>query len=228
MLTDVEYAELTQANPAFSDLPDHFAARIRAEAQKVSLSAGTQIFEDGDACDSYIGVLSGSVRVSKASTGGRELLLYYVHPGEFCVLTTSCLLGNCHYNARGLALDDTTAAMLPRQLFEDLVARCDPFREVIFQLMSVHMSMLMRLVEEVAFHRLDRRLASLLLDRAGNSKGSSVSATHQELAEDLGTSREIVSRILESLESQGLVGLARKRVDLVDTVRLRETYLGSR
>jgi len=228
MLTEVEYSELSERNPVFRDLPDPFASRIRADAEKVSLPAGTQIFDDGDPCESFVVSLTGTVRASKVSPGGRELLLYYVHPGEFCVLTTSCLLGNCRYNARGLALDDITFISFPVPLFEELIARCGPFREAVFEMMNTRLAMLMRLVEEVAFHRLDRRLASLLLERADNGNGSSVAATHQQLAEDLGTSREIVSRILESLESEGLVGLARRRVDLVDSARLRATYLDAR
>lgn len=230
MLGEAEYDLLIRAHPMFDRVPPALNKRLRQSASQVAVPGGAQVFREGDDCSNFLVVLDGIVRVSKPSEDGRELLLYYVHPGEFCVMTTACLLGGMEYEARGETVGDVVATHIPAPLFRELVHECEEFCQLVFQTMGLRMSMLMRLVEEVAFQRLDRRLATLLLQRStmpgeGGGDGSHVHATHQELAADLGTSREIVSRTLESLESQGLVKLGRGRILLLDPTRLREVYL---
>ncbi len=124
-----------------------------------------------------------------------------------------------------MTVDDVSVVTVPRKLFEELVAEAPTFRQVIFDLMNARMGILMRLVHEVAFLRLDRRLASLLIERAAAAAEPVVASTHQKLAEDLGTSREIVSRILESFEAQGFVRLGRGKIRLADVPEIRRQYL---
>ncbi|MDQ5914738.1 MAG: family transcriptional regulator, anaerobic regulatory protein, partial [Pseudomonadota bacterium] len=161
-------------------------------------------------------LISGSIKVVKAAPSGREMLLYRVEPGGSCIITSSCLLGHTAYSARGEAETDLQMLALPPALFSRLVAEQAAFRDFVFHLFSDRIAELMQLVEEVAFHRLDQRLARLLL-----SRGDSIQATHQALADELGSVREIVSRLLKGFASEGLVSLGRENITLLDREGLK-------
>ncbi len=162
-------------------------------------------------------MLEGAIRVSKISDQGREILLYRVTPGESCVLTSGCLLGHIDYAATGIAETAVTLVAVPLPLFEQLLARHEPFRRHIFELFSARLSDLMLLVEAVAFHKLDQRLAALLLAR-----GPTLHTTQQALADELGSVREIISRLLGSFADRGLVQLGREQIDIADAGGLRQ------
>jgi CRP/FNR family transcriptional regulator len=161
-------------------------------------------------------VLAGSIRVVKLAANGRELPLYKVLPGESCIITSSCLLGRTDYNARGVAECETTLMLLPRALFDQLLD-VPVFRDFVFHLFGERIAELMQLVEEVAFHKLDQRLANLLL-----GKGRQLHTTHQQLADELGSVREMVSRLLKVFADQGLVRLGREQIEILDPAGLRK------
>ena len=201
--------------PVIAGLPDVLQRRLDSELQLLTVPAGTVLFDELQPCRGFPFVLAGSIRVVKAAANGRELPLYRVSPGESCIITSSCLLGHVNYNARGTAEVETTLGLLPPALFETLLGE-RLFRDFIFQLFAERMADLMQLVEEVAFKKLDQRLAGLLL-----GKGRTVHATHQQLADELGSVREIVSRLLKGFAEQGLVRLGREQVELLDPAGLR-------
>ncbi|HSN71780.1 MAG TPA: Crp/Fnr family transcriptional regulator [Steroidobacteraceae bacterium] len=207
--------ELFDRYPALSNLPGRVGARILATAQSLRLQAGQTAFDAGTACAGYPFVLEGAIRVVKAAPSGRELPLYTVRPGETCVLSSCCLLGGESYSARGIAERDSHLVVMPRHVFEDLLAE-PAFRDFVFHLFADRIGGLMALVEEVAFRRLDQRLAARLLGR-----GPELKVTHQQLADELGSVREAVSRLLKGFESQGLVRLARERIEVLDPAGLR-------
>lgn len=208
-------SSLAELYPVIGELPDALRGQLERELRLVEVPAGTVLFDEHAACSGFPFVLAGALRVVKASANGRELPLYRVLPGESCIITSSCLLGNAAYNARGVALAPTTLAVMPPALFESLLAVA-PFRAFVFHLFAERMAELMQLVEEVAFRKLDQRLAGLLL-----GKGRTVRATHRELAEELGSVREIVSRLLKGFAEQGLVRLGREEIEILDAVGLR-------
>jgi CRP/FNR family transcriptional regulator len=144
-----------------------------------------------------------------------------VLPGESCIISSSCLLGHMDYNARGMTEGETTLGLLPRPFFDELMAEA-VFRDFVFHLFSERVADLMQLVEEVAFRKLDQRLAGLLL-----GKGKLVHATHQQLADELGSVREMISRLLKGFATQGLVKLGREQVEIVDAAGLRRVAEGS-
>ncbi len=187
----------------------------------LTLPANTVVFDEQQACQGFPLLLGGAIRVVKQAANGRELPLYRVLPGESCIITSSCLLGQMDYNARGITEGETTLALLPRPLFEQLLAQSG-FRDFIFQLFAERMAELMQLVEEVAFRKLDQRLANLLL-----GKGRLVQMTHQQLADELGSVREMVSRLLKGFADQGLVRLGREQIEIIDSTGLRRVAGGS-
>ena len=209
-------SRLLALHPALARMSEEGLRDLLANAQLRTAGAGEVIFEERTRCQGFPLLLEGSIRVSKLASNGREILLYRVVPGEACVLTTSCLLGNADYHGRGIAEAKLLLLMLPAPLFARLVAAEEVFRTYVFSLFSERVSELMQLVDAVAFQRLDVRLAGLLLGR-----GREIHTTHQQLAEDLGSAREIVSRLLKSFAEQGLVALGRERVEILDATRLR-------
>lgn len=215
----MDAADLDRVHAAYPALRDVSPATQAALARcaVTTVPAGTVLFDDGSACAGFPLVLAGRVKVVKTAPTGRELPLYRVGAGESCVLTSSCLLGHARYTARGVAESATTLVALPAPLFHALVNESEPFRAHVFALFAERLADLMSLVESIAFQRLDRRLAALLLGR-----GRVVATTHQALADELGSVREIVTRLLHGFAEQGLVALGRERIEILDAAALRD------
>lgn len=207
---------LFQAYPVINELPEAARDRLLAALNPLSLPARTQVFDEHQPCGGFPFVVTGAIRVIKAAPNGRELPLYRVLPGETCFITASCLLGHQEYNARGETEIDTLVLMLPKPVFEEMLVH-EPFRRFVFLLFAERVADLMQLVEEVAFMRLDQRLAALLLGH-----GRDIRTTHQQLAQDLGSVREIVSRLLKGFEHRGLVKLGRETIEILDPAGLRQ------
>jgi CRP/FNR family transcriptional regulator len=208
-------ADLSTLYPVLAKLPANLCQQALAQAQPLTVPAGTVLFDEHQPCQGFPFVLSGGIRVLKPAANGRELPLYRVLPGESCIITSSCLLGHTDYNARGVAESETTLVLMPRALFDEMLGQ-PPFRDFVFHLFSERIAELMQLVEEVAFRKLDQRLAGLLL-----GKGRIIHATHQQLADELASVREMVSRLLKGFAEQGLVRLSREQVEILDPTGLR-------
>ena len=201
--------------PALAGLDDLRLQKLLARSQLLRVPAGTAMFGEGSPCRQFPLVLEGTIRVSKASDG-RELQLYRVTPGESCVLTGGCLVGGRDYPANGVVERDALLVVLPRPEFDDLLATHPPFRQYVFSLFAERLTDLMALVEAVAFHKLDRRVAAALLGR-----GKVVALTHQQLADEIGSVREIVTRVLRGFADQGWVQSSRGAVEGRDAPALR-------
>jgi CRP/FNR family transcriptional regulator len=208
-------AELAQRYPVIAALPEAARARLLAAARWIEVPAGALLFDDRQPCEGFPFVVAGSVRVTKCAPNGRELPLYRVAAGETCIISSSCLLGHEDYNARGVAETDTVLMLLPGAVFAALLAE-PAFRDFVFHLFAERIADLMALIEEVAFRKLDQRLAALLL-----GKGRALHVTHQQLADELGSVREIVSRLLKGFAEQGLVRLGREHIEILDPAGLR-------
>ncbi|WP_018413108.1 Crp/Fnr family transcriptional regulator [Methyloversatilis thermotolerans] len=206
---------LTTLYPLLSDLSEAARERIEKEARLMELPAGTLIFDEHQPCVGFPFVLDGQVKVAKSSANGRELPLYRVHTGETCVISSACLLGQSDYNAHAVAETAVRLLVVPSWLFDELMAE-PAFRRFVFGLFADRVADLMQLVEAIAFQRLDQRLAALLLGH-----GKTLHTTHQQLADELGSVREIVSRLLKNFAEQGLVALGRNQIDILDPAGLR-------
>lgn len=211
--------------PELAALPPQDRQQLTARAKRVTLPAGTTVFAPGLAAESFLLILGGTVRVQQASPGGREIVLYRVTGGETCIMTTSCLLADENYAADGITETDVDAVAIPKAAFEEALATSPGFRRLVFADYSRRISDLMHVVEEVAFERLDKRLAQRLLNRAGPE--TSVVVTHQDLATELGSAREVVGRLLKELERRGWVALSRGHIELRQPEQLRALAEGS-
>jgi len=218
---DTTPAALTALYPMLAALGDTEREEVLArESRRVQVGAGTLLFEEGTPCQGFPMVLAGSVRVARGSPGGRSLELYRVTPGELCVVSASCLFGHAALAAHGQATEVTDLVMLSPAGFERWAGNAG-FRRYVFGTFADRLADLMALAEAVAFQRLDQRLAHALLGR-----GAVVRATHQALADELGTVREIVSRLLKRFERAGWIAVSRERIDVLDSRALRAAAEG--
>jgi CRP/FNR family transcriptional regulator len=182
------------------------------------MPAGTTVFGPGDICDGLPLVLKGEVRVQMACASGNEIVLYRIKSGDICALSLSCLISNTRHRAEAVVDEDTEVLVLPLANVELLMDEAPEFRRIVLQSYGQRLQSLMMVIEEVAFQRVDQRLAERLIER---QRGGLVSATHHDLAVELGTAREVVSRLLKAFEHKGLVKLARGQVELVDQLGLQ-------
>ncbi len=208
---------LLERFPVFESLPAARLDALLAQAQLVRAPRGGVLFDASQPCRGFPLLLEGSVKVTKTAPTGREILLYRVEPGQGCILSGGCLLGHSDYSASGIAEEAVTLLSVPPGLFQALLLEFEPFRRFVFGMYGERLAEVMELVEEVAFRKLDTRLAQLLVRR-----GPMVSATQQQLADELGSVREIVSRLLRQFESRGWVELGRERITVLDPRALSE------
>jgi CRP/FNR family transcriptional regulator, anaerobic regulatory protein len=205
--------------PVLGELPPDLLRRVEETARRVEAPAGSCLFSEGSPCTHFPLLIDGTIRASKRSPDGHEILLYRLNPGESCVITVVALLGEAAYPAVGSAETDLTLFGVPRALFVDLVLRSPAFRIFVFHSLSERMARLMALIDDVAFRRVDQRLASRLLRHR-----EPITATHQMLADELGTTREVVSRTLEAFQQSGMLRLGRRRIEILDRSALNRLH----
>ena len=206
------FAELRELSP--QDLDE-----LVSHAQIVTLPQGQTVFAPGMKPSSFLLLLDGTVRVQQTASSGREIILYRVTGGESCIMTTACLLSDENYLAEGVTETPVTAVAVPKAPFDALMAHSPAFRRLVFSKYASRMVDLQRLVEKVAFERMDKRLAQTLL--ALTDDRGELAMTHQALAVELGTAREVVSRVMKQFESHGWVDIRRGETRIVDREALR-------
>ena len=204
--------------PGLSRLQPAIKQLIMARSSIVDVPSGTILFGPGNSPENMLFLLDGTVRVQQVSETGHEIVLYRIEAGQSCVLTTACLLAYDDYSAQGITETNVRAAAIPRSVFDDLVAQSKPFRDFVFAAFSKRITDLFLMINEVAFQRLDVRLANCLI-RLANGKDA-VSTTHQKLSVELGTAREVVSRQLQEFQRRGWIAQSRGRVELLDRGQL--------
>ena len=218
MISPYQFDQLSKTLPFLQRAEPALVSEFQRTAYSARIPAGKDIFAQGDQVDAIALLLSGAVRVYKIGETGREITLYRFGVGESCILTANAILNHHAFAAVATVEQDAEAIMIPATAFRDWVRRYDPWREFVFDLLSRRLASVIEIVDEVAFRRLDIRVASLLLERSKTA--NPVSITHQEIAAELGSSREVVSRILETLTGQNMVQMERGTIHVIDAQSL--------
>lgn len=200
-------------------LPRAIRDQLIKVAQVRAYPKGHEVFGPSNLPDKLFFLFDGTIRVSQTSDNGRDIVLYRVDAGESCVLTTACMLAEEAYNAEGIAETDITVVMLPKPAFDSLVAEEPAFRNFVFAAYSRRLIDLLRVVDDVAFGRIDVRLAERLLTLVGADR--EIAATHQQIASELGTAREVISRVLNDFQKRGMIAQSRGRIAVLDQSALR-------
>lgn len=207
-------AELLTLYPSLAQVEPSFVS-LGTAAIPMQVPLGTVLFEENKPCQGFPMVLSGEVRVSRRSGEGRSLELYRVLAGELCLVSSACLFSNEPMSAYGMATKDTELVLIPPPIFLKWL-EAPAFRNEVLGLFALRMADLTSLIDSVAFHKLDQRLAAALLGH-----GNQLNKTHQDLANELGTVREVVTRLLRRFEREGWISQSREHINIVDAVALR-------
>lgn len=217
MLTPAQQAAFAAAFPGLR-ADSALADSMRSYAVAAHLPAGRAICQPGDSCSHLALLTEGSARVYSLAESGREITLYRVEPGECCILTASCILSDRPFPAMADSDTPLDAVLVPAGQVVAWMSVSEAWRQFLWSLLAGRLGAVIGLVEEVAFRRMDSRLAEYLANQAG--RDGVLAVTHGQIAAELGTSREVVSRLLKDLEQRGLVRLGRGRVEIVDAAGL--------
>jgi CRP/FNR family transcriptional regulator, anaerobic regulatory protein len=205
-------SQFLQRFPYFSTCPQPMVADILSNMQRHHFEKNRNVFLESDPCSVIAFLLSGKIRVYMLGNDGREITLYDVREGETCILNVACILSNSLYPARATVTQDGDGLIMPAKVFRDIVDRYAEMRSFVYSGLGERLISMMKLVEEVAFRRLDERLRRYVDEKAENGI---LRTTHQKIANELGSSREMVSRLLEDLERKGVLSLSRNQIQIL-------------
>jgi CRP/FNR family transcriptional regulator, anaerobic regulatory protein len=220
MIKPEEYKRIAHALPLLKKGKPGLIHDFQQAAYFAAIPAGRDVFLEGDRVDAIALLISGVVRVYKIGETGREITLYRFGNGQSCILTANAILSQKTFPAVATVEKDAEAVMIPADTFREWIRRYDLWRDFVFDLLSQRLASVMEIVEEVAFQRMDARMVSFLLTRA--KIANPVRITHQEIAAELGSSREVISRLLEDLAQRGLVRSSRGEIELLDVGGLQD------
>ena len=205
--------------PELAAITDPAWQRALDTARQVELPAGHSLYQDGQSCETFILILSGTVKVEKISPSGQEITLYHLHPGQICELTTSCLMSSKCYHANAVTETTVQAAMIPKAAFQTALVESTAFRHYIYNTVEQAMADLVTLLETVITEPMGQRLAHHLMEQAHDT--NPIICTHYQIATELGTAREVISRLLKDFERSGCIKLHRGNIEILDIPRLQ-------
>jgi CRP/FNR family transcriptional regulator len=208
MLNTTEWHKAVELLPFLGDRAAPITEAFISQATLLRIPAHATIFSAGDACGAFAVLASGTVRVFTIGETGREITLYRFMRGESCILTASCILSTQEFPAIAIAEEPAEAFSVGSAIFQHWIDTYAPWRTYVFQLLAQRLSSVMAVIDEVAFRRMDVRIAEFLL-RQSSATNRVLLLTHQQIAAELGTSREVVSRILADFAAAELVQLGR-------------------
>lgn len=220
MITDDQFKRILPTLPLLREANAQLVNDFKRTAFLARIPSGKDVFVEGDQVNAIALLVSGVVRVYKVSETGREITLYRFGLGESCILTANAIMSRQSFSAIATVEQDAEAVMIPADTFRQWVNQYDLWRDFVFNLLSQRLSMVMEIVDEVAFRRMDIRVAAWLIEQS--HQHNPLTVTHQEIAAELGSSREVISRILEGLADKKLIRVLRGSIEILDTAQLED------
>ncbi len=188
---------------------------IISQATDISIPAGTILMHPGSACMQFMLLIDGCVRVYQQTPSDREVTLYRTHGGELCVLSVNGMMKQKNFGAFAKTETDITAVALSRDQFLQAMAVHEPFREFMLISLTSRFHNVLELMEETVFESLDTRLICMLARLSKENNNNLIQITHEKLARELGSTREVISRLLKVLERQGCIKLGRGEIHIL-------------
>ena len=216
MISDTEFSMLIRFYPVLAELSSQLQGDFKRDACQVAILTGEILFDVGSDCHSYLFLTSGSFNVITYQES-RQILLLTSSPGDWCWDTVSCLLASRNHLTCGIATQPSSGTSISQLRFRQMVANSEAFRTSLFSSFGQGLFQLITLIQEVSFQQIDQRLAAILL-----SKGDLIVITHQQLADELGSVREVVSRILKKFEKRGFLHRSRGQIQIINRAALEE------
>lgn len=218
MISDEQFQRIRHSVPRLEQADPKVVEAFKRTAFVTRIPAGRDVFVVGDEVNAIALLVSGVVRVYKVGDTGREITLYRFGSGESCILTANAILTQQMFSAIATVEQEAEAIMIPADEFRQWVERFDYWRHFVFTLLSQRLQAVMEIVDEVTFRRMDSRLAGVLVSRS--RQANPIMMTHQEIASELGSSREVISRLLETLGSRGIIRVERGAIHVLDADEL--------
>jgi CRP/FNR family transcriptional regulator len=211
-MSNISVAEFQQV---FPDIYERGTVEVILETAKLKkLRADDWMVDIGDPIVYMPLLLKGQLRILREDEEGHELLLYYIRPGETCAMSLTCCSGNAVSNVRAVAEEDTELLLLPIQIIDEWTTKYPSFKSFILKTYQKRFEELLNTIDSIAFHNLDDRLTQLLKQKS-EKEGSELKTTHQELANQLNSSREVISRLLKQMERKGKIQMGRNKITLL-------------
>ena len=213
MMKEISEEKYLEIFPYFRNASSPVVKKILSKGQYKTVPPRMILQMEGQHCNSIGFMLSGEKRVFKTSESGKEITISGIEPGEFCIINAACILAETLYPANIVTLNSVEMLTLSAQDFRDMIAEYDELRSFTFRLISQNFSIIMELIEEIVFRRMDERLLEYLIEKSENNI---LKTTHQRIANDLGTAREVITRLLGDFEKKGLVRLSKSLIQLTN------------
>ena len=211
-MSNLSVAEFQQV---FPDIYERETVEAILEIGKLKkLRADDWMVDIGDPIVYMPLLLKGQLRILREDEEGHELLLYYIRPGETCAMSLTCCSGNAVSNVRAVAEEDSELLLLPIQIIDEWTTKYPSFKSFILKTYQHRFEELLNTIDSIAFHNLDDRLSQLLKQKS-EKEGSELKTTHQELANQLNSSREVISRLLKQMERKGKIQMGRNKITLL-------------
>jgi len=188
---------------------------IEKECKVVTYKTGDKLIEIGAYIKQMPLLLSGTIKISREDDDGKELLLYYLNSGETCAMSLSCCIADTKSNVRAAVLEDAQIIMLPTSKIDDWMKKYDSWKNFVFLSYQMRFEKLLQTIDSIAFMKMDERLEKYLLSRSSELNSKIINLTHQEIANDLNSSREVISRLLKQLEKLGRLKLHRYKIEII-------------
>jgi len=221
MISSGQIRKLDDLFPVLRQIPESDRKIIFSAGSVADLPDGQMLMKQNQQCQFIPMVMSGKLRIFKLSENGREMTLYRIGPGETCLISIACQIKGEDFPAMAQVEGKTQLFMLPSFICHDILSSSLAWKDFIITSIYAHLTDVMETLEAVAFDRTDHRLVLWLLDKT-NEKKDTILCTHEEIAVELGTAREVVSRLLAELKNKGVVSLGRGKIKVTDSVKLRK------
>ena len=199
----------------FAEADNKLLDEFKQKAVMQAFKKGTYLSMEGDACKYFPIVKSGVIRVFKLGPRGQEMTLYRIEPGQSCILTISCLLSNHKFPALAVVEENCEVVLIPDNILKDWMNRFALWNQYIFDYLSKVLLNVLKILENISFKRTDTRIIEYLIAQS-HQHGNTLNITHQKIALDIGTAREVVSRALKTFENQKLIELSRGKISILD------------
>ncbi len=215
------YHKLNYAYPELAHISNKTWLNIIDQARTLDVSSGTILFSGNTSCNNFILILNGNIRIYQTAEDGREITLYRVEAGELCILSLNSLLKNKSINAIAVTESDVSALVISSDNFATMMNEIEDFRNYVISTLTERLCETICLIQDTAFNNLNMRLACMLGSLFERNQGPVLKITHQDLAFELGTTREVISRILKEFERQDCIKLSRGYIELSSADGLR-------
>jgi CRP/FNR family transcriptional regulator len=213
-----------QHYPQLAAITDPAWVEAIQHTEPVTVPGGTQAYVTGDECRNFLLLLNGNIRVYASGRGGREIVLYRIQPGEFCILSLVSFLQGRSFPANAVTENQVQALVMDRAVFNGAMKKSPALSDIMMMELSNRFLEVINRVQELAFEPLDLRMANLLCSRFREENGATIEITHSQLAQELGTTREVASRMLKDLERGNYINLSRGSVSLCDDGAIGRMY----